>query len=89
MLNAPVSHCVSPNESDEQMTNKTRCRTAGAGAKTRGEDAAPGLRPLVKERVYSVWLDMLKQLVPQGRTHRLSVFVAGCLQYAVGRAGEK
>jgi len=71
------------------MTKRTRHRTAAARTKHRREDAAPSLRPLVGARVYSVWLDMLKQLVPHGRTHRLSVFVAGCLQYAAGRASER
>ena len=71
------------------MTKTTRRKTAAAPTKHRGEDAAPSLRPLVGARMYSVWLDMLKQLVPHGRTHRLSVFVAGCLQYAAGRASEK
>lgn len=37
---------------------------------------------LVGSDVYSVWLRMLKELVPSGRTHRLAVLVAGMLQYA-------
>ncbi len=31
---------------------------------------------------YEVWVRMLRKLVPDGRTHRLSVMLAGMLQYA-------
>jgi hypothetical protein len=47
------------------------------------------LEPLVGEKTYSVWVDMLKQLVPNGRTHRLSVVTAGMLQYASQVAAQK
>jgi len=47
------------------------------------------LKPIVGEKTYSVWLEMLKQLVPQGRTHRLSVVIAGMLQYASQVAQKK
>lgn len=47
------------------------------------------LEPIVGEKTYSVWVEMLKQLVPDGRTHRLSVVVAGMLQHAVKSAHEK
>lgn len=40
-------------------------------------------------KVYGAWIDMLKRLVPCGRTHRLSVLVAGMLQYACELAHEK
>ncbi len=33
-------------------------------------------------RVYGVWVEMLRRLVPEGRTHRLSPLVGGILQYA-------
>lgn len=33
--------------------------------------------------MYACWVAMLKALVPYGRTHRLSVIVAGMMQYAV------
>ena len=46
------------------------------------------LREIVGDPVYSVWLDMLKRLVPSGRTHRLAPLVAAMLQYAVEVAGE-
>ena len=40
------------------------------------------MKEVVGAKIYNVWLDMLKSLVPHGRTHRLSVVVAGMLQYA-------
>jgi hypothetical protein len=39
------------------------------------------LQDVVGEKTYSVWVDMLSRLVPEGRTHRLSVVIAGMLQY--------
>lgn len=47
------------------------------------------LKPIVGEQTYAVWIDMLKQLVPQGRTHRLAVVIAGMLQYASQVASKK
>jgi hypothetical protein len=38
---------------------------------------------------YNVWVEMLKRLVPYGRTHRLSVVVAGMLQVTHMIAQEK
>lgn len=38
------------------------------------------IRDVVGAKNYSVWIDMLKRLVPYGRTHRLSVVVAAILQ---------
>ena len=40
------------------------------------------IKEVVGVKVYNVWLDMIKRLVPGGRTHRLSVVIAGMLQYA-------
>jgi hypothetical protein len=37
---------------------------------------------LVGREMYSLWIKMLKQLGPHGRTHRLAVVVAGMLEYA-------
>jgi hypothetical protein len=39
------------------------------------------LQDVVGKATYLVWVDMLRQLFPEGRTHRLSVVVAGMLQY--------
>ena len=39
------------------------------------------LQDVVGKETYSVWVDMLRELVPGGRTHRLSVVIAGMLQY--------
>jgi hypothetical protein len=44
------------------------------------------LQDVVGEKTYSVWVEMLRALVPSGRTHRLSVLVAGMLQYALEMA---
>ena len=47
------------------------------------------LQAVVGAKVYGTWMDMLKRLVPNGRTNRLSVVVAGMLQYAQDLAHEK
>ena len=39
--------------------------------------------------MYGVWVDMLRRLVPEGRTHRLSPLVGAMLQYAAACALEK
>ena len=44
------------------------------------------LQDVVGKETYSVWVEMLRALVPDGRTHRLSVVVAGMLQYALEAA---
>ena len=41
------------------------------------------LQEVVGKETYKVWVDMLRQLVPDGRTHRLSVLIAGMLQHAL------
>jgi hypothetical protein len=56
---------------------------------TSGKETAPAARTLaaiVGPQTYAVWVEMLKALVPHGRTHRLSVVVAGMLQHAAGVA---
>jgi len=40
------------------------------------------IREVVGSRNYNVWMEMLRRLVPYGRTHRLSVVVASMLQVA-------
>lgn len=44
------------------------------------------LQDVVGRETYTVWVDMLRELVPHGRTHRLSVVVAGMLQYTLEKA---
>jgi hypothetical protein len=44
------------------------------------------LAPLVGADIYAVWLEMLRTLVPAGRTHRLQTVIAGMLQYAMLKA---
>lgn len=47
------------------------------------------LREIVGDEVYDVWVKMLSNLVPDGRTHRLSVVVASMLTYASDIASAK
>ena len=47
------------------------------------------LKQIVGQKIYTVWVEMLRQLVPDGRTHRLAPLVAGMLQYAANIAYEK
>ena len=44
--------------------------------------ASSPLREIVGDQVYDAWVKMLKGLVPDGRTHRLSVLVTSMLAYA-------
>jgi hypothetical protein len=44
------------------------------------------LQDVVGKATYDVWVEMLRELVPDGRTHRLSVVIAGMLQYATAIA---
>lgn len=44
------------------------------------------LQDVVGKETYAVWVDVLRELVPDGRTHRLSVVVAGMLQYALAKS---
>lgn len=47
------------------------------------------LKGVVGAKTYNIWLEMLRYLVPFGRKHRLSVIVAGMLQYAHHVSHEK
>jgi ribosomal protein L22 len=47
------------------------------------------IKDVVGSKNYNVWLEMLKRLVPYGRTHRLSVVVASMLQVTYEIAQEK
>lgn len=61
------------------MTTKRKSSSKRRPVRTRlGKD----LEKLVGTEVYSTWVQMLKRLVPGGRTERLSVLVAAMLQYA-------
>jgi hypothetical protein len=46
------------------------------------EKSEASLKSVVGETTYGTWLDMLKVLVPGGRTDRLAPIVAGMLRYA-------
>jgi hypothetical protein len=58
---------------------------------TKRKPSAPkrSLQDVVGSETYSVWVNMLRALVPDGRTHRLSVVIAGMLQYAASVADEQ
>jgi hypothetical protein len=55
----------------------------------KAKEANRSLSELVGADTYEVWTRMLRKLVPDGRTHRLAVMVAGMLQYAVVMAAAK
>lgn len=46
------------------------------------------LQEVVGPQTYTTWVEMLRRLVPDGRTHRLAPLVAGMLQYATAVALE-
>lgn len=46
------------------------------------------LKAVVGASVYNVWSNMLRELVPWGRTHRLAPLLAGMLQYASALAAK-
>lgn len=52
-------------------------------------DASSPLHEIIGDQVYDVWIRMLSGLVPDGRTHRLSVVVASMLTYAAEVASAK
>lgn len=47
------------------------------------------LAAVVGIETYTVWVDMLNKLVPQGRSHRLAPLIAGMLHYALAIAEKK
>ena len=47
------------------------------------------LQAVVGPETYAVWVNMLRVLVPDGRTHRLAPLIAGMLQYALSVAEEE
>lgn len=60
---------------------RTKKPTNVAGKKT-----DRNFRAVVGADTYAVWVRMLRELVPDGRTHRLSVMLAGMLHYAAALA---
>jgi hypothetical protein len=58
-------------------------------AKAVANENSRSLRAVVGADTYEVWVRMLRELVPDGRTHRLAVVLAGMLQYAVAIAAAK
>jgi hypothetical protein len=53
------------------------------------KETSRSLSKIVGADTYEVWVRMLRKLVPDGRTHRLAVMVAGMLQCAVVMAAAK
>ena len=51
--------------------------------------AKRSLSAVVGKETCTVWVNMLRELAPDGRTHRLSVVVASMLQYALTVAQSK
>ena len=63
--------------------------TRSSSRETRERRAEPSLKSAVGDITYGVWVDMLKVLVPGGRTHRLAPIVAGMLRYAAEQSTTK
>lgn len=57
--------------------------------KAAAKETSRSLAKLVGAETYEAWVRMLHKLVPDGRTHRLAVIVAGMLHYAVVMAAAK
>jgi len=55
-------------------------------AKAVAKERSRSLRAVVGADTYEAWVRMLRKLVPDGRTHRLAVMLAGMLQYAAAMA---
>lgn len=74
------------------MTRKTSpkpgqsARKKPASAPGKSEVLSRSLQDVAGPSVYGAWVAMLRSLVPDGRTHRLSVLLAAMLQYAVNQA---
>jgi hypothetical protein len=63
--------------------------TSKKPAKAAVKETSRSFRTVVGADTYEVWVRMLHELVPDGRTRRLAVMVAGMLQYAVAIAAAK
>jgi acyl-CoA thioesterase len=72
------------------LTQKTKGITAGMKTKKQVKAAekekSRSFSGVVGADTYKVWVRMLRELVPDGRTHRLSVMLAGMLHYAAAIA---
>jgi hypothetical protein len=58
-------------------------------ARLTGKETARSFRGVVGADTYEAWVRMLRRLVPDGRTHRLAVMLAGMLQYAAAMADSR
>ena len=87
----PLTLSVGPrNEGVELASRKvvrtTRRKTSQAISRRELARPARTLAAVVGPQMYAAWVAMLGTLIPHGRTHRLSVVVAGMLQHAAGVA---
>ncbi len=70
-------------KSNRSVPSKRGTQTKAAPSKPVGRS----LETVVGPEVYRTWVDMLRVLVPDGRTHRLAPLVAAMLQFAFVVAG--
>ncbi|MCC6189139.1 MAG: hypothetical protein IT318_08885 [Anaerolineales bacterium] len=76
------------------MKKPTTRKSGGKPAAPQAEVSRRGrrarsLEDVVGREVYQTWVDMLRRLVPDGRTHRLAPIVAAMLQYALAMAEDQ
>ncbi len=69
------------NMQREIVSRSTKKKSLSISPKSRRSRTSRDFESLVGKAVYGTWIAMLKELVPGGRTHRLSVIVAGMLYY--------
>ena len=62
---------------------KTKKQAKAAATKT-----GRSFSSVIGDDTYAAWVRMLRELVPDGRTHRLSVVLAGMLHYAAAIADD-
>lgn len=76
------------------MKKPTTRKSSGKPAAPKAAASRPrrrvrSLEDVVGREVYQTWVDMLRRLVPDGRTHRLAPIVAAMLQYALAMAEDQ
>ena len=77
-----------PTKSSPRQKSKPAPQKTGAETVKR-KKSARSLEAVVGAEVYQTWVNMLHLLVPDGRTHRLSLLIAAMLQYALVMAEEE
>ena len=74
-----------PSSQPKRKSAPPKAKAKAARPKKRSRS----FQEVVGPEVYGAWVSMLGALVPDGRTHRLSLLVAAMLQYACGLAEDK